>query len=63
MCSVPDFDNPFEDIFDAIEDIFEGIVDIVEDIVSWLIPIPELPDFDDGFIPTPKNCVPSVTCS
>ena len=50
MCDLPDTGLPIiDDAFDIIEDVFEGIIDIVEDIVSWLMPIPELPDFDDGF--------------
>ena len=50
MCDLPDTGLPIiDDALDVIEDVFEGIIDIVEDIVSWLMPIPELPDFDDGF--------------
>ena len=50
MCDLPDTGLPIiDDAFDIIEDVFEGIVDIIEDVVSWLIPIPDMPDFDDGF--------------
>ena len=48
MCSPPDIPG-FDDVFDFFEDVIDGIIDIVEDIVSWIIPIPEMPDFDQGF--------------
>jgi hypothetical protein len=37
--------NPIDDIGDIIDDIVDGIVDIIEDVISWLIPMPEIPDF------------------
>ena len=41
MCDGPDIDIPI------ISDIIDIIVDIVEDVISWLIPIPEIPDYGD----------------
>ena len=37
--------NPIDDITDIIDDIVDGITDIIEDVISWLIPMPEIPDF------------------
>jgi len=37
--------NPIDDIIDIIDDIVDGITDIIEDVISWLIPMPEIPDF------------------
>lgn len=45
MCDLPEIPI-VDDIIDVIEDIFDPIIDIVEDIIGWLIPIPEIPDFD-----------------
>src|SRR6056300_1434304 len=39
--------NPIETIEDIVEDIVDVIVDIVEDVISWLIDIPEIPDYGD----------------
>ena len=39
--------NPIEDIVDIVEDIVDIIVDIVEDVISWIIPIPDIPDYGD----------------
>ena len=41
MCDAPDIDIPI------IGDIIDIIVDIVEDVISWIIPIPEIPDYGD----------------
>jgi hypothetical protein len=40
--------NPIDDIIDIIEDVIDIIVDIVEDVISWIIPMPEIPDFGDN---------------
>jgi hypothetical protein len=34
-------------ITDIVEDIVDVIVDIVEDVISWLIPMPDIPDFGE----------------
>lgn len=39
--------NPIDDIVDIVEDIVDIILDIVEDVISWIIPIPDIPDFGD----------------
>ena len=39
--------NPFEEAADFINDIIDVIVDIVESVISWLVPIPEIPDFGE----------------
>ena len=39
--------NPIETITDIVEDIVDVIVDIVENVISWLIDIPEIPDYGD----------------
>ena len=41
MCEAPDIDIPI------IGDIIDVIVDIVEGFISWLIPIPDIPDYGD----------------
>tara|TARA_R110002012_G_scaffold64157_2_gene168704 strand:- start:3082 stop:6054 length:2973 start_codon:yes stop_codon:yes gene_type:complete len=41
MCDVPDIDIPI------IGDIIDVIVDIVDSIISWIIPIPDIPDFGE----------------
>ena len=41
MCDVPDIDIPI------IGDIIDVVVDIVESVISWLIPIPDIPDYGD----------------
>ena len=49
MCNpVEEIVDVVEDIVDVIVDVVDAIVDVVEDVISWLIPIPEMPDFDDG---------------
>jgi len=44
MCSIdlPDFGD-----IPIIGDIIDVIVDIVESVISWLIPIPDIPDYGD----------------
>ena len=37
--------NPIDDIIDIIDDIVDGIIDIIEDVISWIIPMPDIPDF------------------
>ena len=39
--------NPIETIIDIIEDIVEVVVDIIDSVISWLLPIPNIPDFGD----------------
>ena len=34
-----------EDIVDIGSDIIDGAVDLVEDVISWIIPMPDIPDF------------------
>ena len=34
-----------EDIFELGADIVDGAVDLVEDVISWIIPMPDIPDF------------------
>jgi hypothetical protein len=41
MCDLPDIDIPI------IGDIIDVIVDIVEVIISWIMPIPSIPDFGE----------------
>jgi len=41
MCDVPDINIPI------IGDVIDAIVDIVESVISWLVPIPEIPDFGE----------------
>ncbi len=41
MCDVPDF------IEDVIGDVIDVIVDIVDSVISWIVPIPEIPDFGE----------------
>jgi len=38
----------FDPIVDIIEDVIDIIVDIIEDVISWIIPMPEIPDFGDN---------------
>ena len=40
--------NPFEAVLDIIMDVVDIIVDIIEDVISWIIPMPEIPDFGDN---------------
>ena len=53
--------NPIEwveDVIDIITDVIDIIVDIIEDVISWIIPMPEIPDFgetDPIPIPLPDN--------
>ena len=37
--------NPIDDIIDIIDDIVDGITDIINDVISWLVPMPDIPDF------------------
>ena len=37
--------NIIEDIIDIGSDIIDGAVDLVEDVISWIIPMPDIPDF------------------
>ncbi len=41
MCDVPDF------IEDIVGDIIDVIVDIVDSVISWLLPMPDIPDFGE----------------
>ena len=41
MCDAPDINIPI------ISDIIDVVVDIVESVISWLIPIPDIPDYGD----------------
>jgi len=41
MCDLPDIDIPI------IGDIIDVIVDIVESVISWLLPMPDIPDFGE----------------
>jgi len=34
-----------EDIFELGADIVDGAVDLVDDVISWIIPMPDIPDF------------------
>ena len=36
----------FDGIGKAISDIFKGVQQIFTDVISWIIPIPDVPDFD-----------------
>jgi hypothetical protein len=39
--------NPVEIITDIIDDIVEIIVDIIDSFISWILPMPDIPDFGD----------------
>jgi len=39
--------NPIDWVVDTVTDIVDIFVDIVEDIISWIIPIPDIPDFGE----------------
>ena len=41
MCDVPDF------IEDIVGDIIDVVVDIVDSVISWILPMPEIPDFGE----------------
>ena len=41
--------NPIKDIIDIIDDIVDGITDIIEDVISWLVPMPDIPDFGEMY--------------
>ena len=34
-----------EDIVDTVTDVVDFVVDLVVDVISWINPIPEIPDF------------------
>lgn len=34
-----------EDVFELGADLFDGAVDLVDDVISWIIPVPDIPDF------------------
>ncbi len=56
MCNpVEEIIDVVEDIVDVVVDVVDAIVDVVEDVISWLIPIPEIPDFDDGGFNDPNQ--------
>lgn len=38
--------NIFSDIGKAISDIFKGAQQVLQNVISWIIPIPDVPDFD-----------------
>ncbi len=47
--------NPFDavsdivsGVIDIIMDVVDIIVDIIEDVISWIYPMPEIPDFGDN---------------
>jgi hypothetical protein len=39
--------NPIDIIEDIIEDIVDVIVDIIDSVISWILPMPDIPDFGD----------------
>jgi len=39
--------NPIDIIEDIIEDIVEIIVEIIDSVISWILPMPDIPDFGD----------------
>jgi len=39
--------NPIEIIEDIVDTIIDVVVDIVEGLISWIIPIPDIPDFGE----------------
>ena len=48
MCSISLPDIPIvSDVINIITDIVDIVIDIVEDVISWIIPIPEIPDYGD----------------
>ena len=50
MCDLPDTGLPIvDDVIDIVEDVFEGITDIIADVISWIVPIPDIPDFNNDF--------------
>ena len=38
--------NPFKSVSKVVGSIFSGVTKIVSKAISWLIPVPEVPDFD-----------------
>ena len=39
-------DDVIDVVEDVIEDVIDVVVDVVEEVISWIIPIPDIPDFD-----------------
>ena len=39
-------EDVIEDVVDVVEDVIDFTVDVVEEVVSWIIPNPDIPDFD-----------------
>jgi hypothetical protein len=39
--------NPIDWVIDTVTDIVDTVIDVVEDIISWIIPIPDIPDFGE----------------
>ena len=39
--------NPIDIITDIVDTIIDVVVDIVEGLISWIIPIPDIPDFGE----------------
>jgi len=37
--------NPIDDLTDLIDDLVDGISDLIEDVISWIVPMPDIPDF------------------
>ena len=42
MCDPGDI---IDDAIDVISDVVDFVVDLVVDVISWINPIPEIPDF------------------
>ena len=42
---------PFKSIGKFLSDVFdfvvEAVVDVVDEVISWIVPIPEIPEFGD----------------
>ena len=47
MCDVSDIPI-LGDAVDIVMDVVDIIVDIIEDVISWIYPMPEIPDFGDN---------------
>ena len=39
--------NPIDIVTDIVDTIIDVVVDIVEGLISWIIPIPDIPDFGE----------------
>jgi hypothetical protein len=40
--------NPVEEVQEFVDDVIDVVVDLVVDVISWLNPIPEIPDYGDN---------------